>query len=611
MVAYFIIYWIIAGESFSMDEDYLIAEVLGQTKTIAMVGASANWKRPSFFVMKYLQKNGFRVIPVNPGLAGQTLNGEICYESLSAIPDSVDLVDVFRRSEECPALAEEAVAIGAKSLWLQIGVTSDQAQKIASDNGMQFIQDKCPKIEHSRLSGLLGLGGFYSGTLSSHRASNRQPPSPRRNGGLTQSHHLETLSIHAGSRPDAATGSRIPPIYQTTAFAFDDCDHASSLYNLQEPGNIYGRLSNPTTAVLEQRLAALDGAVGACCVASGHAAQLVALYPLMAPGKTIVASDKLYGGSITQFTRTFNQFGWRANLVNIHDLDAVNEAVSKKDVAVLFAESLANPDGNVSDIDKLAKIAHDAGVPLIIDNTMATPVMCQPGKFGADIIVYSTTKFLSGHGNALGGAVVDMGTFDWLNCAKYPSLSAPDPAYHGITFAETFGKHGFITYCHASVLRDLGPTLSPMNAFLTLTGLETLPLRMRQHNENAAKVAHFLNQHEKISNVSWAGLSSSPYYSLAKKYLQNGAGSVFTVSLKGGYEAGIKLVENCNLISHLANIGDTRTLIVHPASTTHRQLTSEQREAAGVGDNIVRLSIGIEHADDIIADLDGALQNID
>ena len=594
-----------------MDEDYLIAEVLGQTKTIAMVGASANWKRPSFFVMKYLQKNGFRVIPVNPGLTGQTLNGEICYESLSAIPDSVDLVDVFRRSEECPALAEEAVAIGAKSLWLQIGVTSDQAQKIASDNGMQFIQDKCPKIEHSRLSGLLGLGGFYSGTLSSHRASNRQPPSPRRNGGLTQSHHLETLSIHAGSRPDAATGSRIPPIYQTTAFAFDDCDHASSLYNLQEPGNIYGRLSNPTTAVLEQRLAALDGAVGACCVASGHAAQLVALYPLMAPGKTIVASDKLYGGSITQFTRTFNQFGWRANLVNIHDLDAVNEAVSKKDVAVLFAESLANPDGNVSDIDKLAKIAHDAGVPLIIDNTMATPVMCQPGKFGADIIVYSTTKFLSGHGNALGGAVVDMGTFDWLNCAKYPSLSAPDPAYHGITFAETFGKHGFITYCHASVLRDLGPTLSPMNAFLTLTGLETLPLRMRQHNENAAKVAHFLNQHEKISNVSWAGLSSSPYYSLAKKYLQNGAGSVFTVSLKGGYEAGIKLVENCNLISHLANIGDTRTLIVHPASTTHRQLTSEQREAAGVGDNIVRLSIGIEHADDIIADLDGALQNID
>ena len=611
MVAYFIIYWIIAGESFSMDEDYLIAEVLGQTKTIAMVGASANWKRPSFFVMKYLQKNGFRVIPVNPGLAGQTLNGEICYESLSAIPDSVDLVDVFRRSEECPALAEEAVAIGAKSLWLQIGVTSDQAQKIASDNGMQFIQDKCPKIEHSRLSGLLGLGGFYSGTLSSHRASNRQPPSPRRNGGLTQSHHLETLSIHAGNRPDAATGSRIPPIYQTTAFAFDDCDHASSLYNLQEPGNIYGRLSNPTTAVLEQRLAALDGAVGACCVASGHAAQLVALYPLMAPGKTIVASDKLYGGSITQFTRTFNQFGWRANLVNIHDLDAVNEAVSKKDVAVLFAESLANPDGNVSDIDKLAKIAHDAGVPLIIDNTLATPVMCQPGKFGADIIVYSTTKFLSGHGNALGGAVVDMGTFDWLNCAKYPSLSAPDPAYHGITFAETFGKHGFITYCHASVLRDLGPTLSPMNAFLTLTGLETLPLRMRQHNENAAKVAHFLNQHEKISNVSWAGLSSSPYYSLAKKYLQNGAGSVFTVSLKGGYEAGIKLVENCNLISHLANIGDTRTLIVHPASTTHRQLTSEQREAAGVGDNIVRLSIGIEHADDIIADLDGALQNMD
>lgn len=593
-----------------MDEDYLIAEVLAQTKTIAMVGASANWKRPSFFVMKYLQKHGFRVVPVNPGLAGQTLNGEICYESLSAIPDAIDLVDIFRRSEECPALAEEAAAIGAKSLWLQIGVISEQAQRTAADHGMQFIQDKCPKIEHSRLSGLLGLGGFYSGTLSSHRASHRQPPSPRRNGGLAQSQHIETLSIHAGNRPDAATGSRITPIYQTTAFLFDDCDHASSLYNLQEPGNIYGRLSNPTTAVLEQRLAALDGAVGACCVASGHAAQLVALYPLMAPGKTIIASDKLYGGSITQFTRTFTQFGWQANLVNIHDLDAVHKAVSKEDVAVLFAESLANPDGNVSDIEKLAAIAHNAGIPLIIDNTMATPVMCQPGKFGADIIVYSTTKFLSGHGNALGGAVVDMGSFDWLRSANYPSLSAPDPAYHGITFAETFGKHGFITYCHASVLRDLGPTLSPMNAFLTLTGLETLPLRMRQHNENAEKVANFLNQHEKIAQVSWAGLSSSPYYSLAKKYLQHGAGSVFTVSLKGGYEAGIQLVENCNLISHLANIGDTRTLIVHPASTTHRQLTSDQREAAGVGDSIVRLSIGIEHADDIIADLDGALKNI-
>jgi O-acetylhomoserine (thiol)-lyase len=593
-----------------MDDDFLIADILANTRTIAMVGASANWKRPSFFVMKYMQKQGFRVIPVNPGLAGQSLNGEKVYASLSDIPDKIDMVDIFRRSEECPELASQAAEIGTKTLWLQIGVMSDIAEEIAAASQMQFIQNRCPKIEHSRLSGLLGLGGFYSGLLSARRAPNRQPPAPTRDGGFVKSRHIETLSIHAGSRPDAAAGARITPIYQSTAFTFDDGDHAASLYNLQEPGNIYGRLSNPTTAVLEQRLAALDDAVGACCVASGHAAQLVALYPLMAPGRKIIASNKLYGGSITQFTRSFSQFGWQAELVNVHDPKAVAEAVAKEEVAVLFAESLANPDGNVSDIKMLADIAHEAGIPLVIDNTMATPVMCQPGHYGADIIVYSTTKFLSGHGNALGGAVVDMGNFDWFAGRNYPALSAPDPAYHGITFAETFGKHGFITYCHANVLRDLGATLSPMNAFLTLTGLETLPLRMRQHNENAGKVAAFLAQHDKISAVSWAGLPTSPYHQLAKKYLKGGAGSVFTATLKGGYEAGSRLVASCNLISHLANIGDTRSLIVHPASTTHRQLTSEQREAAGVGDGVIRLSIGIEHSEDIIADLAAALDEV-
>ena len=593
-----------------MDDDFLIADILANTQVIAMVGASANWKRPSFFVMKYMQKQGFRVIPVNPGLAGQTLNGEMVYASLADIPDAVDMVDIFRRSEECPQLAEQAAAIGAKTLWLQIGITSPDAQQIAGAHHMQFIQDRCPKIEHSKLSGLLGLGGFYSGLISARRAPNRQPPAPPRDGGFVKSRHIETLSIHAGARPDAATGARITPIYQSTAFTFDDGDHAASLYNLQEPGNIYGRLSNPTTAALEQRIAALDNAVGACCVASGHAAQLVALYPLMGPGRKIIASNKLYGGSITQFTRSFSQFGWQAELVDVHDLKAVETAVAQQEAALLFAESLANPDGNVSDIEALADIAHKAGIPLVIDNTMATPVMCQPGQYGADIIIYSTTKFLSGHGNALGGAVVDMGNFDWLKGRDYPALGAPDPAYHGITFAETFGKHGYITYCHANVLRDLGPTLSPMNAFLTLTGLETLPLRMRQHNENAAKVATFLNQHEKISAVSWAGLPTSPYYGLAQKYLQGGAGSVFTATLKGGYEAGSRLVASCNLISHLANIGDTRSLIVHPASTTHRQLTSEQRLAAGVGDGVIRLSIGIEHSEDIIADLAAALDQI-
>jgi len=593
-----------------MDDDFLIADILSTTKTIAMVGASANWKRPSFFVMKYMQKHGFRVIPVNPGLVGQTLNGETVYGSVTEIPDQIDMVDVFRRPEDCPEIAEQAARIGADTLWLQIGVVSHAAKQIAAYNQIRFVENRCPKIEHSRLSGLLGLGGFYSGLLSSRRAPNSQPPTPTRHGGFAKSSHFETLSIHAGSRPDSSTSARITPIYQSAAFAFDDADHAASLYNLQEPGNIYGRLSNPTTAALEQRIAALDNAIGACCVASGHAAQLVALYPLMAPGKKIVASNKLYGGSITQFTRTFSQFGWQAELVNVHDLEAVEKAVKSEEVAVLFAESLANPDGNVSDIGALADIAHRVGIPLIIDNTMATPVMCQPGRYGADIIVYSTTKFLSGHGNALGGAVVDMGNFDWFSGRSYPSLNAADPAYHGITFAETFGKHAYVTYCHANVLRDLGPTMSPMNAFLTLTGIETLPLRMRQHNQNAAKVAEFLANHPQILSVSWAGLPDSPYYELAQKYLIGGAGSVFTATLKDGYEAGCRLVESCNLISHLANIGDTRTLIVHPASTTHRQLTSEQRDAAGVGDGVIRLSIGIEHSDDIIADLSAALDSI-
>ena len=391
-------------------------------------------------------------------------------------------------------------------------------------------------------------------------------------------------------------------------FTFDDADHAASLYDLQEPGNVYGRLSNPTTAALEQKIASLDGALGACCVASGHAAQLVALYPLMAPGRKIVASKQLYGGSITQFTQTFKNFGWEAELVDIHDLKAVGRAISEPEVAVLFAESLANPDGTITDIEALSKLAHGAQIPLLIDNTMATSVMCKPGVFGADVVLYSTTKFMSGHGNALGGAVVDMGSFDWMNARHSSLLTDPNPAYHGIRFAETFGKLSYITFCHASVLRDLGPTMAPMNAFLTLTGIETLPLRMRQHNENAEKVAHFLRDHRAVADVSWAGFSDSPYYERAKKYLTFGAGSVFTFVVKDGYYAGQKLVENCNLLSHLANIGDTRSLIIHPASTTHRQLTDTQREQAGIGAGTIRVSVGIENPNDIIADLDGALK---
>jgi O-acetylhomoserine (thiol)-lyase len=592
------------------DENIKIVEVLSTAKSIAVVGASDDWKRPSFYVMKYLQKHGYHIIPVNPRLRGQSILGETVYKKISEVPYPIDIVDVFRPPEECLEIAKNAVEIGASCLWMQIGIRSEEAASIAAAAGLKVIMNRCPKIEHSRLSGLLGNGGFASGLMSARRQTVPKPPLPLRNGGYIQSNNPETLAVHAGTRPDGATGARITPLYQTASFTFDDTDHAASLYDLQEPGNVYGRLSNPTTAALEQKIASLDGALGACCVASGHAAQLVALYPLMTPGRKIVASKQLYGGSITQFTQTFKSFGWEAELVDIHDLKAVKKAIMKPEVAVLFAESLANPDGTVTDIEALSELAKSARIPLAIDNTMATSVMCKPGVFGADIVLYSTTKFMSGHGNAMGGAIVDVGSFDWMNARHSSLLSDANPAYHGIRFAETFGKLGYITFCHASVLRDLGPTMAPMNAFLTLTGIETLPLRMRQHNENAAKVAYFLRDHPAVINVSWAGFSDSPHYNRAKKYLSFGAGSVFTFEVKDGYQAGKKLVENCNLFSHLANIGDTRSLIIHPASTIHRQLTDTQREQAGIGAGTIRVSVGIENPNDIIADLEGALEVI-
>ena len=589
--------------------DSQIAAILQQTKTIAVIGASDNWKRPSFYVMKYLLSQGYQIIPVNPRLAGQTILGQTCFESLADIPQQIDMVDIFRPASDCPDIVEQAISIGAKTVWMQIGIVSEVAASRATEAGLDVIMDKCPKIEHTRLSGLLGLGGFASGFLSSLRPAAPPVPPAKRDGGLFFSDKPETLSIHAGARPDAATGARQVPVYHTAAFAFDNTDHAASLYDLQQPGNIYGRLSNPTTAVLEQRLASLDSGIGACCVGSGHAAQMVALYPLMKPQAKIIASTRLYGGSITQFAFSFKKFGWDVAFVDVSDADAVKAACDDPDAALLFTESLANPDGNISDLEMLAEIAHARQLPLVVDNTMATPILCRPKDWGADLVLYSTTKFLAGHGQALGGAVVDTGLYDWSN-GRFDSLSMPDPAYHGISFAETFGPLGYITYCHASVLRDLGPVMSPHNAWLTLLGLETLPLRMRQHMENAEQVALFLSKHPKVETVSWAGLPASPYHGLAKKYLNIGAGSVFTFSVIGGIEAGMKLVEGCNLISHLANIGDTRSLIIHPASTTHRQLTSEQRQKAGLGDSTLRLSVGLEHADDIIHDLDSALARI-
>jgi O-acetylhomoserine (thiol)-lyase len=417
---------------------------------------------------------------------------------------------------------------------------------------------------------------------------------------------FETLSIHAGAGPDPATGARSTPIYQTTAFVFDDVDHAASLFNLQTFGYIYGRLTNPTTAVLEERIASLEGGRGATCTASGHSAQMLAFFPLMQPGDEFISSRRLYGGSITQFTRTFKKFGWSGILVDVDDPDNVRRAITPKTKAI-FCESLANPGGVISDLEVLAKIAHEHGLPLIVDNTMATPYLCRPIEWGADLVIHSTTKFLSGHGNAMGGAVVDSGTFDWSQGDKFPSLAKPEPAYHGLTFTETFGDLAYTIYGHAVGLRDLGPTMAPMNAYLTIMGCETLALRMQRHVENAQAVAEYLQRHPQVAWVSYAGLKGNAYHGLAKKYLPKGAGSVFTIGVKGGYEAGVKVVESVDLFSHLANIGDTRSLIIHPASTTHRQLNAEQATAAGAGPDVLRLSIGLESIDDILRDLDQAL----
>ncbi len=417
---------------------------------------------------------------------------------------------------------------------------------------------------------------------------------------------FETLAVHAGGGPDPVTGARMTPIYQTTSYVFDDVDHAASLFNLQAPGFIYSRLTNPTVSVLEERMAALEGGRGAVATASGHAAQILALFALMSPGDDIVASNKLYGGSINQFGHAIEKFGWRAQFVDPDRPENFREAIGPRTKA-LFTENLANPGGIVVDIEPLAAIAHEAGIPLIVDSTLATPHLSRPIDYGADLVVHSTTKYLSGNGTTVGGIVVDSGRFDWTQNDKFPSLSQPEPGYHGLTFAETFGDLAFTIYGHAVTLRDLGACQSPFNAWLTLLGIETLPLRVERQSANALAVAEWLEAHPAVDWVSYAGLESSPYRALQRKYLPKGAGSVFTFGLKGGFEAGIALVEGVEMISHLANIGDTRTLILHPASTTHRQLTEEQLLAAGAGPDVVRLSVGIESVDDVIADLEQGL----
>ena len=417
---------------------------------------------------------------------------------------------------------------------------------------------------------------------------------------------FNTLAIHAGAQPDPATGARATPIYQTTSFVFDDVEHAAALFNLETFGNIYTRITNPTQAVLEERVAALEGGTAALAVASGHAAQALVFHTLLEPGDEFVAARQLYGGSINQFTHSFKKCGWDVRWADTTDPDSFRAAVTPNTKAI-FVESIANPGGIVTDIEKVAAIAKQAGVPFIVDNTLATPYLLRPKDYGADIVVHSLTKFLGGHGNSIGGAIVDCGTFDWIGSGRYPTLSAPSPSYHGITLAETFGNFAFAIACRVLGLRDLGPAISPFNAFLLLTGIETLPLRMQRHCDNALAVATWLAGNDKIAWVNYAGLPGNTFNALAKRYVPKGAGAVFTFGLKGGYDAGIALVSNVKLFSHLANIGDTRSLIIHPASTTHRQLTDEQRVKAGAGPEVVRLSVGLETVEDIIADLDQAL----
>jgi O-acetylhomoserine (thiol)-lyase len=422
----------------------------------------------------------------------------------------------------------------------------------------------------------------------------------------TSSYGFDTLAIHAGAEPDPATGARQIPIYQTTAYVFRDADHAAKLFNLQEVGYIYSRLTNPTVSALANRVCALEGGAGAVCCSSGHAAQIMALFPLMGPGKNIIASTRLYGGTMTQFSQTIKRFGWSAKFVDFDDLAALEAAVDD-DTRAIFCESIANPGGYITDLDAVSVVANKVGLPLIVDNTSASPYLCRPIEHGATLVVHSATKYLTGNGTVTGGVVVDSGKFDWSASGKFPSLSEPEPAYHGLAFHPALGAMAFTFHSIAIGLRDLGMTMNPQGAHYTLMGIETLSLRMQRHVENAKAVAKWLEADPRVDFVTYAGLESSPYYDRISRICPKGAGALFTFGVKGGYESCVKLIDNLKLFSHVANLGDTRSLIIHSASTTHRQLTEDQQIKAGAGPNVVRVSIGIEDVADIIADLDQGL----
>ena len=420
---------------------------------------------------------------------------------------------------------------------------------------------------------------------------------------------ISTLAVHAGARPDPVTGARNTPIYNTTSFVFDDSEHASELFNLQTFGYVYSRMTNPTVSVFEERIAQLEGGRGAVAAASGHAAQFLVAVSLLEAGDEFIASRNLYGGSVTQFGVSFPKLGWKCHFVDPTDPQNFEDAITDR-VKFIFCEGVANPGGIILDIERISEIANKHGVLLIVDNTLASPYLMRPFDWGADLVLHSTTKFIGGHGNTMGGIVVESGKIDWFRNDKYPGMSQPDTAYHGLTFAETFGDFGFTMRTRMVGLRDYGATLYPTAAWNLLQGVETLPLRMQRHCDNAQAVAEWLEKHPKVNWVSYAGLKASPFYELGQKYLPKGKGAVFTFGIKGGFDAGVKLIDCVELHSHLANIGDTRSLILHPASTTHRQLSDKQREGAGAGADVVRLSVGIEDVDDIIADLEQALAQV-
>lgn len=418
-------------------------------------------------------------------------------------------------------------------------------------------------------------------------------------------YHLDTICLHGGQKPDPVTGSRAVPIYQTTSYVFKDTDHAAGLFGLKEAGNIYTRISNPTADVVEQRVAALEGGVGALLVSSGMAAELIAFTTLAKQGENIVSSSSLYGGTKTLLSVALPRFGITAKFADVKNPPSFEKIIDGATRAI-FVETIANPSGEVPDFEAFSRLAHAHHLPLVVDNTFGTPILCRPFEWGADIVTHSGTKFIGGHGTSIGGIIVDSGKFPW-DSGRFADFVDPSQGYHGLKFWETFGAMTFIAKCRVDGLRTLGPSASPFNAFLFLQGLETLHLRVPRHCENAMRVAQFLKAHPKVAWVNYTGLPEHPSHQLAQKYLRGGFGSIFAFGVKGGIEAGRRVIENVRLISHLANVGDAKTLILHPASTSHSQLSEEDRRAAGITPDLVRLSVGIEHPDDIIADLDRAL----